>query len=343
MAASVSLIPMAAPVLDGREIEYATDAIRSGRLSRGPYNERFEAMFAARMGQPALACSSGTAALHLALLALGIGRGDEVIVPDLTFAATAAVVKHVGATPVLVDVDETWCLDPTLAERAITPRTKALMPVHLYGVRPQMEPLADVARRRKLRMIEDCCEAIEAQPADIGCYSFYGNKHITTGEGGMLVGPRADMLVARLYRDGGRLGQEFYHVVAGLNYRLTNVQAAIGCAQLERMTELVMRREAVVRAYRNRLPGHGEWLFVLECEAPAILAKTLRGIETRRVFCPLHRQPPYRSHEGFPRADAAYAGGLCLPTGPHLDAETVERIIAEVECRLRDVSTILPA
>jgi perosamine synthetase len=339
------VIPLAIPDLAGNEIAYVADALKTGWISsRGSYVDRFESDFGKLVGKPAASCTSGTAALHLALLACGIGPGDEVIVPDLTFAATAAAVVQVGAEPVLVDVSDDWLLTPAAVNRAITRHTRAIIPVHLYGQMCDMPALSMFRHWNGLYVIEDACEAlgetIEGRKGprhagtfgDFGCFSFYANKAMTTGEGGMVVG--ADLDRVTLYRDGGfRRAGEYFHEVAGLNYRMTNLTAALGCAQLERFGQMHERRQSIARRYAERLQGRGSWLFVTDVDDPAAAqAKLLgKGIETRRVFIPLHTMPPFKQAGEFPNADRAYERGLCLPTGPHLSDGQVDFIIEEVE------------
>jgi perosamine synthetase len=316
------------PDLSGNELKYVTEAITSGWVShRGQYEERFEKAFTSLIGRPSLATSSGTGALHLALLTSGIGRDDEVIVPALTFSATASVVLAVGAKPVLVDVDRTGCIDPDEIEDKITHRTRAIMPVHLYGNPCDMPSISGIAKEYGLKIIEDSCEALGLVPstADITCYSFYANKIITTGEGGMICG---DFGKAQQWRDGG-FDAEYYHDIPGLNYRMTNVQAAIGLAQLERLDELLIKRLKVVSYYRGNLKGFGRWLFCYQTPEPKKLAQYLkdRDVETRPIFYPLHLLPPFRQAGDFPNAEWVWRNHLCLPTGPHLEEEKIKNVL----------------
>ena len=213
------------------------------------------------------AVSNGTVALHLALVALGIGEGDEVIVPDLTYAATINTVLHANATPVIVDVEESsWCIDPIQIEKAITRRTKAIIPVHLYGQACDMEAIMKIAKKYKLRVIEDCAEAHGAMFnekkvgsfGDVGCFSFFGNKVITTGEGGMCVTNDTNLNERmRILRDHGMSKtKRYWHEVIGYNYRMTNLQAAIGLAQLERIEKIHNNRREYENNYKDSLPNH---------------------------------------------------------------------------------------
>jgi perosamine synthetase len=316
------------PDLSGNELAYVTDAIKTGWIShKGSYEAKFESAFTKLIGRPSLATSSGTGALHLALLALGIGRDDEVIVPALTFAATASVVLAVGAKPVLVDVDSTGCIDPDEIEDKITHRTRAIMPVHLYGNPCDMPSISGIAKEYGLKVIEDSCEALGLVPstADITCYSFYANKIITTGEGGMICG---EFGKAGQWRDGG-FDAEYYHDIPGLNYRMTNLQAALGLAQLERLGELLVSRLKVVSYYRGNLKGFGRWLYCYQTSEPKKLAQYLkdRDVETRPIFYPLHLLPPFRQAGDFPNAEWVWRNHLCLPTGPHLEEEKIKNVL----------------
>ena len=322
------LIRIANPDFTGNEFGNVCQAVHSGWLThKGPYVKQFEDAFSEYIGQEALACSSGTGALHLALLAAGIGPGDEVIVPDLTFGATASVVINVGATVVLADIDGAWGIDNF--EHLITSKTKAVIPVHLYGLRCNMDMVMELAKVHRLLVIEDCCEAVDVKPVGhFGCYSFFANKHITTGEGGMLVGKKLDR--ARIHRNGGFDGQYFY-VVAGLNYRMTNLQAAVGCGQMERLPELLEARYRNAARYKESIKGLGTWLYVAFVSNPLAVMNALKDtIETRLVFPPLHEQPPFLNNGSFPNTKRASTTGLCLPTGPHVTTDEVDYIIEKV-------------
>lgn len=315
-------IPLAAPDLSGNERKYLLEAFDSGYLShQGTFEDRFEKEFSEWIGKESIATSSGTAALHLALLASGIGPHHEVIVPSMTFGATASVIRHVGASPVLVDGD--FAIDWDEVRQNINYRTKAIMVVHLYGEKTEIPD--DI----KVPIIEDCCEALWITPRNIGCYSFYGNKVITTGEGGMLVGADPS---ARLWRDGG-FDADYGMAVPGLNYRLTNLQAAVGCAQLERANDLISQRFRNAAYYKQRLPGKGKWLFVVRTKNPKGLQTHLKehGIDSRPVFKPLHLSPAFQvggvqRNSTFSKAMDMWQNGLCLPTGPHLQEEELIRV-----------------
>lgn len=303
------MIPMAQPDLSGNELKYVTDAVSSGWLThRGKYEPLFEQALSAYLGKPTIATSSGTGALHLALLALGIGPTHEVIVPNLTFAAPASAVLAVGATPVLVDVRrDRPTIDWEEVKHKVNYRTKAIIPVHLFGED------AGIKYFRQAAIIEDACEAFGyLKPrGDFSCYSFYGNKIITTGEGGALAGP--DLSSAKSYRDGG-FTAEYYHEVPGLNYRMTNLQAAVGCAQIERIQSILSARKKVLEIYKT-LPGCGKWLRVVTSDDPEHLRAHLKahGVETRPMFYPLNLMPPYKSRGTFPNSEWWWKHSVLLP------------------------------
>jgi perosamine synthetase len=354
-------VPVAEPSLGGREREYVSECIESNWISsKGKYVERFEREFASLVGVPhALTTSSGTTALHVALAALGVGPGDEVIVPDMTFVATANAVTYCGAKPVLVDVDPgTWTLDPAKTEDALTEHTRGMIPVHLYGHPADMDPLLRIAQRHGLFVLEDCAEALGARyrsavAGSLGtaaCFSFYGNKTVTTGEGGMLV-TRDEALhrKARMLRDHGMSpDRRYYHPVVGFNYRLTNLQAAVGVAQLERIEQIFARKARIDALYREQLapvrglvmPPHASWarpvcwLFSMlvepeafGCERSELQAHLeQKGIGCRSLFHPLHQQPPYLDGRSFPVSESLSRRGLSLPSAVTLPDRTIEYI-----------------
>lgn len=261
-----SYFPVAIPNLNGNEFKYLTDAFMSTWISSsGEYIERFEKDFSAYCDcKHGVAVSNGTAALHLSLVALSIEEGDEVIVPDLTFAATINTVLHANATPVIVDVEEdSWCIDPVEIEKAITEKTKAIIPVHIYGQACNMAAIMDIAKKYELKVIEDCAEAHGAMYdgkkvgsfGHIGCFSFFGNKVITTGEGGMCVTNDVELdEKMRILRDHGMSKtKRYWHDVVGYNYRMTNLQAAIGSAQLERIEDIHENRREYENNYKSIL------------------------------------------------------------------------------------------
>jgi perosamine synthetase len=361
-------IPVAEPALVGREKELVEDCIDSTWISStGPYIGRFESGFADVCGvEHAISCANGTVALHLALLALGIGPGDEVVCPTLTYVAAANSIVYCGATPVLVDAEATtWNLDPAAVEASITPRTKAILVVHLYGHPADMDAIRRIADIHRLHVVEDAAEALGARHrgrpvgslSDVATFSFYGNKVITTGEGGMVVTDDSTLAERmRVLRGQGQDPLQRYRFpVVGYNYRLTNVACAIGCAQLEKVEWHVGRRRQIAGWYRELLgdrPGiafspEAEWAtssfwmssVVLEGrtadERDSVMGALQRkGVETRPFFYPMHTLPPHADDRPFPVADALAAGGINLPSGASLsyrDAElVVERLLESV-------------
>lgn len=359
-------LPVAAPDLGGNEERYVVDAIRSSWISStGPYVDRFEREFAELAGmRAAIAVSNGTVAIHLALLALDAGPGDEVIVPSLTYIATANAVRYVGAEPIFVDVDPaTWCLDPAAVDEAVGPATKAIIAVDLYGHPPDMDPINDIAKRSGLAVIEDAAEAhgarYKGRPAGslgtIGTFSFYGNKIITSGEGGAVTvdDPELERRL-RLFRGQGMDPERrYYFPVIGYNYRLTNVACALLCAQLERWNELLGARAELFAAYERGLASvrgialqpraawaePARWLFSITVDESEFgvnrdeLARRLDtdGIETRPFFHPLHRLPPYERRPGsqreLPVTDRLSASGLNLPTSSRMTDADVGRVV----------------
>ncbi len=356
-------LPVTQPSLGGNELKYVSDCIATSWISsQGSYVSQFEQAFANFHGvREALTVSNGTTALHLALVALGIGPGDEVIVPDLTFAASANVVIHCGATPVLADVTRgTWTLDPAEFARKITPRTRAVMPVHLYGHPCDMDPIMEIARQHGLRVVEDCAEALGAKYkgrlvgtiGDAGCFSFFANKVITTGEGGMVFtsDPALHRRMQILRDHGMEKGRRYWHVEAGFNYRMTNIQAAIGLAQMERIDFFLGRHREISRHYTERLRGLPGitlppaepwadaicWLYSIvldEAQAGLNRDRLVRelaqhGVETRNLFFPLHLQPPYPQAPDaeYPVSTWLSARGLSLPTSKDLESAQIDRV-----------------
>jgi perosamine synthetase len=367
-------IPVSTAELSGREEQYVLDCVRSTWISsKGEYISRFEASFADFCeAQHAVACNNGTTALHLALVALGIGPGDEVLVPTLTFIASANTVRYCGATPVFVDsLPGSWNIDPEDAARKVGPKTRAIMPVHLYGSPAPMEPILALAREHGLLVVEDAAEAHGATYdgktvgalGDAGTFSFYGNKIITTGEGGAVVTDDAALAeqLALLRGQGQAPDRRYWFPVIGFNYRMTNIQAAIGLAQLEEVEPKLARRRAVAAAYARGLEGLGVTLQETEArstsahwmvsvllpvdtaeERDAIaVALEQDGIETRPVFYPLHSLPPYADAPGsagpFPVATRLAATGISLPTYGSLTDDDVayvcERLGAALTAR----------
>ena len=318
------MIPLAKPDLSGNEKRYLIECVDTGFVTHhGRFEREFEDAFSRKFGKPSIATSSGTGALHLALLSLGIGHGDEVIVPDLTFGATASVVLAVGARPVIVDIDpETFGLDKRLVLKSLTRKTRAIIPVHLYGCD------AGDFTQFGIPVIEDACESLGMVPirGRMACFSFYGNKALTTGEGGMLCGDYGN---AREWRDGG-FDADYRNTIPGLNMRMPNMSAAVGLAQLERFDTLLSDRLRNAGLYARNLPGRGRWLFVTESNDPVGLQRHLKenDVDSRPVFTPLHRSPAFRQYAkgNYRGADKVWQSGLCLPTGPHVSPQQVQTI-----------------
>lgn len=359
------IIPVAAPRLDGNELKYLTECITTSWVSSaGRFVREFEESFARAVGcEYGIACCNGTVALHLALAALGIGPGDEVILPAFTMIATANAVVYTGASAVLVDAESgSWNLDPTLVEKKITNKTKAVVVVHTYGRPADMDALLEICAKHGLHLVEDAAEAHGAlyhgQPVGslgrLGTFSFYANKIITTGEGGMVTTSDPEIAaVARRLRDHAFSSERhFWHEYVGFNYRMTNLQAAVGLAQTERMSELVQARIDHAAQYSQllhgieglELPSEGSgtrnvfWMYSLlvnddfGCSRDELRAKlALKGIETRTFFIPIHFQPIYFSRfkgQRFDVAERLCQRGLYLPSGSSLTSEEI-RIVAD--------------
>ncbi len=315
--------------------------------------DRFESEFAEMCdARSSVSVCNGTAALHLSLLALGLEPGDEVVVPSLTYIATANAVRYVGAEPIFADIDpSTWCLDPAAVEAAIGPRTKGIVAVHLYGHPADMDALSEIASRHGLWLVEDAAEAhfsrykgrLAGSLADLATFSFYGNKPFTSGEGGAITlnDPELEARIRLLRGQGMDPKRRYYFPVTGFNYRLTNVACAILCAQLERRDEILAERHRVFARYRELLgqtPGLGyqpvadwaeptPWLFSVLVEQDEFGMSrdelgdqlAVRGIETRPLFVPLHTLPPFSEAsrargENLPHTERLAASGLNLPT-----------------------------
>ena len=328
----------------------------------------FEDSFAAYLGaKHAAAVCNGTVALHLALVALGLGQGDEVIVPTLTYVASVNAIRYVSATPMFAESHPVyWGLDPTKIEERITPRTRAIMVVHLYGHPCDMNPILEIAEKHDLFVIEDAAEAHGAEYrgrkvgnfGDVGTFSFYGNKIITTGEGGMVVTNNDALydLCVRLKGQGVSTTGTYWHDILGYNYRMTNVAAAIGLAQLERVTETLRRKREIANMYKRELNGvdgvvlQGEapwalnvyWMFsiLVAPEKRERLCDYLsqHGVETRPFFHPAHKMPVYAEYhkQEFPVAEKLAASGINLPSGPALTDDEIKYVCSVVKRFLRE-------
>ena len=353
-------IPVASPNLEGNEFHYLVDSFISTWISStGKYVNRFEEEFAAFCGvKHGVAVSSGTAALHLALATLGVGEGDEVIVPDLTFAATINAVLHAKATPIIVDVDEeSWCIDPNKILQAITEKTKAMIPVHVYGQPCDMDAIMKIADNFGLFVIEDAAEAHGALFKEkrvgcfghISCFSFYADKVVTTGEGGMCL-TNVDKLNdnMRVLRDHGmNKSKRYWHDVVGFNYRLTNMQAAIGVAQLERIEDMLAAKNKYEQDVKITLAGMSNVVFqrddlvnrnkivwltcilVNDGRRDEYVAKLNDcGIDTRPFFYPLSSMPLYQRYAIYPTeiSKKLSAMGINLPSSQPLGAQALETL-----------------
>jgi perosamine synthetase len=364
------MIPVNTPLLDGNEELYLVECIRSGWVSsEGPFVERFEEKFAARVGRRfGIAVANGSLALDAAIAALDIGCGDEVIMPTFTIISCAAAVVRAGAKPVLVDCDPiTWNMDVAEIETRITPRTKAVMAVHIYGLPVDMAPLLEIAAKHGLRVIEDAAEmhgqSYVGNPCgsfgDISTFSFYPNKLITTGEGGMIV--TDDPQLAELCRSLRNLcfqpHKRFVHDRLGWNMRMSNLQAALGVAQLERLDEFVERKRRMGQRYNELLAGlpgvqlplpktetaeNIYWVYGLVLgdllrfdaeEAMERLGKN--GIGCRPFFCPMHLQPVFQKMglfvgESYPNADRIFRQGFYIPSGLGLTEAQISTVATKV-------------
>ncbi len=357
-------IPVAQPDLSGNESKYVNQCLSSSWISsKGKFIDRFERDFAKFIGAKyAIATSNGTTALHLSLTALGIGEKDEVLVPDLTFIASANTIVYTGAKAILVDVDrQNWNIDPRKIEDKISSTTKAIMIVHLYGNPADMNKIMPIAKKSGLFVIEDAAEAHGAEVrinntwkkvgsiGEAGCFSFYGNKIITTGEGGMVVTNNKELAEKmRVLRDHGQKpDRRYYHEVIGFNYRMTNLQAAIGCAQLERIKEFIRKKREIAKLYNQYLrniPGvtlpkeeayakNVYWMYSVLLDKPypktrdQLINLLLRDkIESRPFFYPIHQLPPYRQRGNFQNADYLSTHGMNLPSSITLQEVEIKRI-----------------
>lgn len=351
--------PISQPSLTALETEYVTRAVQSGWISSiGEYIEAFEQEFARFVGvEHAIAVSNGTVALHLALVAHGIGRGDEVIVPDLSFIATANAVLACGATPVFADIDPAnLCLSPSELEQRLTPRTRAIIPVHLYGHPADMPAINKFAGRHGLIVIEDAAESHGASIGGravgslghCGAFSFYGNKLLTSGEGGMVTTSDAAFAerCRRLRDHAMSTTRRYWHDEPGYNYRITNLQAAVGCAQLARADELIGGRKQIFEWYYEFLGDHPDitvnrtspwanpvrWLMCVEIDhlddarrSDLMYRLKTRGVDTRPYFYAMSDMPYFKSAD-TPVAHAVSARGLNLPTYIGLNREDVKFI-----------------
>ncbi len=353
-------IPISQPSITQKEIDYVTDAVTSTWISSlGKYIDRFEAEFADFcQSRYAVCVSNGTVAIQLALAAYDIGEGDEVIMPNLSFIATANATLHSGAKPVYADIDpENLCLDPNKIEALITPNTKAIMPVHLYGHPAQMDAILKVAHKHNLLVIEDAAEAHGATVngkrvgswGNCATFSFYGNKNLTTGEGGMITTDDEDFYNRCRYLRDHAMSKEkrYWHTAPGFNFRMTNIQAAIGCAQLERVSDFMEKRQLIFKWYNtylgtiknvslnrtNSWATNAYWLICLENNTWSIedrdqfmLELKKHGVDSRPFFYPMSQMPYIDEEVDTPCVDEVYKRGINLPTFFDLEEEQVKFI-----------------
>lgn len=355
------MIPVYQPYFSGREKEYVNQCLDSTWISsKGEFINRFERGFADFIGaEHATTVSNGTVAIHLALEALGIGPGDEVIVPTLTYIASVNTILQTGATPVFVDsLESTWQIDPEDVKRKISPKTKAVMAVHLYGLPCDMDPLVAICKEHQILLVEDCAEAFgssyKGQHAgtfgDIATFSFFGNKTITTGEGGMVVAKNKDILekAYHLKNQGVSPAREYWHDRVAYNYRMTNICAAIGLAQLENAPEILEKKRRIAEWYRQDLEGlplkthdeqpdtvHSFWMCSIAVDDAgnrSDLRSKLKneGIETRPLFFPAHTMPHCAVDGHYPVAESIGARGINLPSYPGLKREDVSLITKSI-------------
>jgi perosamine synthetase len=348
--------PVSKPSLGEREQELLLETFKSGQITHGPRVEEFERVFATRLGvADAVAVANGTVAIHLALAGINVGQGDEVLVPNLSFVATANAVSYTGATPVLCDIDPIdWGISVDDMRRKVSEKTKAVVVVHLYGKPANMEGILKFAREYRLFVIEDAAEGLGGTYKGRalgtigfgGTFSFYGNKIITTGEGGMVVtSDRSYAKRLRLLRGQAQSPhQRYFHGEIGFNYRMTELQAALGVAQTERMPSLIKRRRAILDLYAAQLktwglqygvtsgPDVAPWLFTFYVPRNVhrddlMIHLSQNGVDTRAIFHTMNRLPMYsRPDHQFPVSTELSDRGLSLPTYPDLEPADVERI-----------------
>ncbi len=355
-------IPVADPVFNGNEIKYLTECINASWVSSGKFVKILEEKFAifcdTKYGS---ATSNGTTALHLLLVALGIKKGDEVLVPDLTYVASANAVSYTGAKPVFVDVDkEIWTMDPGRIEEKVTKKTKAILVVHLYGHPADMDKINKIARKYKLVVIEDACQVHGAlykgkkagSLSKAACFSFSGAKIITTGEGGMIVTSDKALLnrINDIKSNFTSKKKNFYHSDIGYNYRMTNLQGAVGVAQLEKIESKLKTKIKNAKLYTKllkdvdllQLPVEKPWAKNTYWFYSVVLKKNgmrnklaeylkSKGIETRPFFVPMHELPMYKTNEKFVNTQYLAANGISLPSGLSLKPEQIKYISSEIK------------
>lgn len=359
-------IPISEPSITQKEIDYVTNAVKSGWVSSlGEYITKFEKKFAKYTGvKYALTTTNGTAALHLALVTLGINKENEVLIPDFTFIATANAVAYTGAKLIMVDIErDTWCINPESIKKAITPKTKAIIPVHVYGHPCDMDSIMDIAKQHNLYVIEDAAEAHGAEYknkkvgniGDAGCFSFYGNKVITTGEGGMITTNSKKIYEkAKFLRDHGMSkNKRYWHTEIGYNYRITNLQAALGLAQLERINGLIKKKRRIFEWYEKCLSNidgielnpqkkwakNVYWMICLIMKRDFGISRNElmiklknKGIDSRPFFYPISHMPMYKNNK-FSNSitEKLSKQGLNLPSSVNLNKNKIEYICQRIK------------
>ena len=347
------MITFEEPIIGREEKELLLEAIEKSSVAQGPYVKKFEVLFSSYCNvKYASACFNGTAALHLALAALGIKQGDEVIVPDFTFIATANAVSYLGAKPVFADINKnTLCIDLESIKKKITEKTKAIIPVHVFGYPCEMDPINDLAKKNNLRVVEDSAEALgttykgkkTGSLSDISCFSFYANKIIRTGEGGICLTDNQELYEKlKLLRSQGKIKskelegddfieKQYYHQLLGFNYRMTDLQAAIGIAQIKKINENLMARKKIAELYENEFQKYDiniirkdkdtqpiYWVYPLLFKSREIKLEVGRklkkeGIPFLSFFWPCHKQPFYNYKETLPVTESVSERGLSIP------------------------------
>jgi perosamine synthetase len=361
--------PVYRPILSGNEKKYLNECLDSTWISsKGKFIEEFENKFSDYLGiKYSASVSNGTVAIHVALLALGIGPGDEVIVPSFTYIASVNAIHYTGAKPVFVDsTSDTWQMDTEDVKRKITSKTKAILAVHLYGHPCDMDELTIICSDNNLFLVEDTAESFGSKYKEkyvggfgsISTFSFFGNKTITTGEGGM-VSTNDEKLykkVVHLKGQGLAEGKEYYHDIIGYNYRMTNICAAIGCAQLERADEIISKKRQIAEWYREFLSGlplelhqegknifHTFWMITIMIDNEDQRDKLRdylkqNGIDTRPGFYPVHKMPMYNKPEQhFPVAESLGMRGINLPSYPELEMNDAKYISEQIRDYFKNV------
>lgn len=354
-------IYLSQPLFSGNELKYVSDCITSSWVRSGKYLDSFENKFAKFCDTKySVATTSGTTALHLLMLSLNIAKGDEVIVPDISYVASTNIVSYVGATPVIVDVDkETWTIDPEKIESAITKKTKAIIVVHLFGHPADMDRINEIAKKHSIVVIEDACQSHGATYKGkkagslslAGCFSFSGAKTITTGEGGMIVSNNKKLINKALEINNDFMTDErkFYHSHIGYNFRLTNLQAALGLAQLEQIEKFLRLKRKNASLYKKYLENNpfiqlapekswaksSFWLYAIVLKKKNVRNRLMKfldneGIETRPFFTPMHKLPMYRREGDFRVSDYISENGICLPSAVTLKKSEIEYICQNI-------------